>query len=146
MLGRVAGPFAEPPFPNLQVSRLGIVPKKHSEKFRTIFHLSYPKSGVSINSCIDKEGFSLNYATIDNAIQSIQSLGRGIFMCKMDVESAFRLFPVHPGDYDLLGMHWDDSYYFDKVLPFGLRSAPFLFNQLSESIERILKENVPLPM
>lgn len=139
-LGRVAGPFAEPPFPNLQVSPLGIVPKKHSEKFRTIFHLSYPKSGVSINSCIDKEEFSLTYVTIDNAIQSIQSLGRGTLMCKTDIESAFRLFPVHPDDYDLLGMQWDGSYYFDKVLPFGLRSAPFLFNQLSDSIEWILKE------
>ena len=40
-LGHTAGPFTNPPFANLQVSPIGIVPKKHSDKFRTIFHLSF---------------------------------------------------------------------------------------------------------
>ena len=35
-------------------------------------------------------------------------------------------------------MFWDGNYYFDKVLPFGLRSAPFLFNMLSDAVEWIL--------
>ena len=139
--GRVAGPFDKPPFPNLQVSPIGIVPKKHSDKFRTIFHLSYPKSGESINSGIDKEeAYSLNYVTVDSAIEALQSFGRGTFMAKTDVESAFRIFPVDPRDWELLGMHWEGKYYFEKFLPFGLRSSPFLFNQLAECIEWILKE------
>ena len=32
-------------------------------------------------------------------------------------------------------MYWNNSYYFDKVLPFGLRSAPYIFNQLSDALE-----------
>ena len=59
-------------------------------------------------------------------------------MAKKDIESAFHLYPVHPDDWELLGMKWDGKYYYDKVLPFGLRSAPFLFNQLSDAIEWIL--------
>jgi hypothetical protein len=138
--GRTAGPFASPPFKNFQVSPIGLVPKKHSEKFRTIFHLSFPKSGTSsINYFIDKDEFSLQYITIDNAIEAIQSFGPNCFMAKTDIESAFRLFPVHPEDWELLGMYWNQQYYFDKVLPFGLRSAPFIFNQLSDAIEWILK-------
>ena len=35
-------------------------------------------------------------------------------------------------------MYWDGSYYYDKTLPFGLRNAPFLFNQLLEAPEWIL--------
>jgi len=35
-LGRVAGPFSQPPFPNFQVSPIGLVPKKHSDKFRPV--------------------------------------------------------------------------------------------------------------
>jgi len=35
-------------------------------------------------------------------------------------------------------MYWEGSYYYDKVLPFGFRSAPFLFNLLSDAIEWIL--------
>ena len=45
--GRTIGPFHSPPFKNFQVSPIGLVPKKHSDKFRTIFHLSFPKSGTS---------------------------------------------------------------------------------------------------
>ena len=36
-------------------------------------------------------------------------------------------------------MKWEGLYYFEKRLPFGLCSAPFLFTQLSEVIEWILK-------
>jgi hypothetical protein len=62
---------------------------------------------------------------------------RGCFLAKTDVDSAFRLIPLRPSDYELFGMFWDGDYYYDKVLPFGL-SAPFLFNQLSEAVEWIL--------
>ena len=138
-LGRVAGPFETPPFPNFQVSPIGLVPKKNSKKFRTIFHLSFPKSGsTSINASISKDDFSLQYVTIDTAIQGIKRFGHGCFLAKTDIESAFRLIPVHPDDYELLGMYWEGKYYYDKVLPFGLRSAPYLFNQLSDTIEWIL--------
>lgn len=139
-LGRVAGPFNNPPFANFQVSPIGLVPKKHSAKFRTIFHLSFPKSGsTSINASISKDDFSLQYVTIDNAIEGIKRLGQGCFLAKTDIESAFRLIPVHPDDYELLGMCWKGKYYYDKVLPFGLRSAPYIFNQLSDALEWILK-------
>ena len=80
----------------------------------------------------------MSYVTIDDAILAIVSLGKGSQMAKTDIESAFRQFPVHPDAWELLGMKWEEKYYFDKVLPFGLRSAPFLFNQLSEALEWIL--------
>ena len=52
-LGHVAGSFDNPPLPNFQVLPIGLVPKKHLAKFRTIFHLSFPKSGsASINVSI----------------------------------------------------------------------------------------------
>ena len=137
-LGHTAGPFTNPPFANLQVSPIGIVPKKHSDKFRTIFHLSFPKTGQSINSFIEKDDFSLQYIKIDDAIAALIRLGRGTYLAKTDIESAFRQFPVHPDDWELLGIYWNKSYYFDKVLPFGLRSAPYIFNQLSDALEWIL--------
>ena len=137
-LGRVAGPFPSPPLPNFQVSPIGLVRKKHTAKFRTIFHLSYPKSGeTSISSSISKDDFSLQYITIDNAIKRILSLGQGCFLAKTDIESAFRLIPLRPSDYELFGMCWEGSYYYDKVLSFVLRSAPYLFNLLSDAIEWI---------
>ncbi len=140
-LGRMAAPFDSPPFQNFQVSPIGLVPKKNSTKFRSIFHLSYPKSGsTSINHSISKDDFSLQYITIDDAIEGIKQFGSGCFLAKTDIESAFRLVPIHPDDYELLGMCWEGKYYYDKVLPFGLRSrsAPSIFNRLSDALEWIL--------
>ena len=142
-LGRVAGPFSNPPFANFQVSPIGLVPKKHLDKFRTIFHLSFPKSGTSsVNHFISKEDHSLHYITIDNAIEGILHLGKGSFLAKTDIESAFRLIPLRPSNYNLFGMFWNNHYYYDIVLPFGLRSAPFVFNQLSNVVECILINKV----
>jgi hypothetical protein len=52
--------------------------------------------------------------------------------------------PIHPNDWELLGMHWKGLYFFDQVLPFGLRSAPYIFNQLSDALEWIAKTNYDL--
>ena len=56
-------------------------------------------------------------------------------MAKTDLKSAFRLIPIHPDDWHLLGIHWNNQYYVDLYFPFGFRSAPFLFNQLSVALD-----------
>ena len=53
-LGRTVSPFDKSPFPNFQVSPIGLVPKKQPGPLQTIFHLSYPKTGSSINSSFPK--------------------------------------------------------------------------------------------
>ena len=142
-LGRVAGPFPSSPLPHLQCHPIGVVPKKHSTDWRTICHLSYPE-GDSINDYIPKDPYSLQYVRVDDAIQILQSLGPGAFMAKTDLKSAFRLMPIHPDDWNLLGIYWQSNYYVDLYLPFGLRSAPYLFNQISDALEWILKRNYGL--
>ena len=38
-------------------------------------------------------------------------------------------------------MQWQGTYYFDTCLPFGLRSAPYLFNQYAEALQWMLHHN-----
>ena len=68
----------------------------------------------------------------------ISKYGRGALMAKFDVEAAYRNIAVHPSDRYLLGMKWRNLYYVDLALPFGLRSAPFIFNSVAELVEWIL--------
>ena len=75
---------------------------------------------------------------MDDAIRILQKLGPNGFMAKTDVQSAFRNILVQPQDWELLGMQWRGLYFFDRVLPFGLCSAPFIFNMLSDALELIL--------
>ena len=72
-------------------------------------------------------------------MDAAMALGQGALMAKIDIKSAFRICPVRPEDWPYLGMRWEDKYYFDKVLPFGLRSAPYIFNCLAEALCWILQ-------
>ena len=145
-LGHTAGPFLCPPFANFQVYPIGAIPKKHSSEWRTIFHLSYPKHRLtSVNAHIPPEDYSLQYIKVDNAIAILQDLGQNCFMSKLDIKAAFRNIPVHPSDWELLGMKWQGLYFFDMVLPFGLRSAPFLFDQFSSALEWIIQKKLHIP-
>ena len=68
------------------------------------------------------------------------SLGRGTLLAKFDVESAYRIIPIHPNDRYLLGMQWQGHYFVDMALPFGLRSAPYIFSSVVDLVEWVLKK------
>ena len=141
--GRIVGPFSSPPLENLQCQPIGIVPKKQPGKFRTIMDLSYPE-GSSVNDFIDKEEFSLKYVTIDRAIEFIQLLGPGCFLNKVDIEGVFRIIPVSPRDFNLLGICWKDRFYYDTRLSMGGRSSPGLFDKFASALEWIAINNYEL--
>ena len=62
-------------------------------------------------------------------------------MAKFDVEIAYLNIAVHPCDRYLLRMKWCSRYYVDLALPFGLRSAPYIFNSVADLVEWILRHN-----
>ena len=133
--GQTWGPFHTPPFPHVQVSGLGVVPKKNG-KFRVIHDISSPH-GNSVNDAIPPGVFSLQYESVDTAVNTIMKLGRESYLTNIDIRNAFRLCPVAPADMHLLGIKWAGQYYFERVLPFGLRSSPFIFDKLASAINWI---------
>ena len=64
----------------------------------------------------------------------IAELGVGSLLAKIDIESAYRLIPVHPQDRPLQAVQWDGQIYIDPMLPFGLRSAPKIFNAVADAL------------
>ena len=115
---RIAGPFLERPYPNLQISPIGVVPKKEEGQFRLIHHLSYP-FGSSVNGFIPEEIKQVHYASIDDAISIILAVGPKCALAKTDMNSAFRIIPMHPDDHELLGIKWKWNFYFDRCLLMG---------------------------
>ena len=67
----------------------------------------------------------------------ILKIGQSCFLAKIDIESAFRNVPIQPNDHHLLGMVWNQLLYIDTVLPFGLRSAPKIFNAIAAALQWI---------
>ena len=57
------------------------------------------------------------------------------YLAKVDINSAYRMVPVHPDDRLLLGMQWENNLYVDGTLPFGLRSAPRISTAVADALE-----------
>jgi hypothetical protein len=138
-----AGQIAVYDGPDAVVSPIGAVPKG-STKFRTIHHLSYPRSGASpsVNEGIIET--SLQFETLDTLFDTVAK-GTDLQIWKVDLQDAFRHCPVASSDRRLLCFRVDDVTYADLTLPFGLKSSPFLFNLVAEVLHWCM-ERIGLPL
>ncbi|XP_075694193.1 uncharacterized protein LOC142660963 isoform X2 [Rhinoderma darwinii] len=137
-LGRMAGPFSEPPYTNLRVSPLGLVPKKERGKFRLIHHLSFPRGG-SVNDSISRAEAAVSYTSFDVAVRLVQAAGQGALLAKSDIEAAFRLLPVHPECFHLLGCCLDKGFYVDMCLPMGCSISCSYFEMFASFLEWVVR-------
>ncbi len=135
--GKKAGPFDAPPFIFFSASPIGAVPKRNSTAVRVIHHLSYPYGGDSINASITEIKAPLG--RFDQAIYWIQKLGRGCWLVKLDVEAAYKQVPVRAEDWPLIGFMWEGKYYYERVLPFGLKSSCRLWELYANALQRIIE-------
>ena len=136
--GRRKGPFTEIPFDNEFYSNpLGVVVKKGKSKPRVIHHLSWPRSAAnsSVNASIF--AFESKLDAFDKALVIVRQLGANCLMSKIDIESAYRCIPVRPQDWPLLGFKWNEQYYFDIVMQFGITSATAIFEWYSSAAQHI---------
>ncbi|MCG8048417.1 MAG: hypothetical protein N0E48_22830 [Candidatus Thiodiazotropha endolucinida] len=139
-LGRIAGPYDSQPFEHFVCSPLAVIPKSVPGKFRLIHDLSFP-SHNSVNLGIPSEMSRVQYDNIDVVIDLVRTFGPGALMAKTDIEDAFRVIPIHPADYHLLGFWWRDKFYYDRVLPMGASSSCKIFNTFSSALKWIMLNN-----
>lgn len=111
---------------------------------RLIHHLSFPH-GSSINDGIPQENVSVRYASVDDAVNIIRLLGRGCYMAKTDIASAFRFIPITMSDHHLLGFSWRDKFYYDRCLPMGCSMSYNLFESFSTAVEWIAQRKLDIP-
>ena len=80
------------------------------------------------------------------AIEQIIASGRGTLLAKIYTKNVFCLLPVHPADPHLLAVKCGNQLHIDTCLPFGLRSAPKLFNILADLLSWILEKKGVSPI
>ena len=127
---------------------MGAFPKKHSvNKFRVIHDLSWPP-GRSVNDFITDD-CSVHYIQMDDIVRLVKEQGQNALMSKLDLEDAYKHILVRQTDQELLGSIWTHidangnhikKYYIDRVLPFGLKSAPRLFNMFADVLQCIMEQ------
>ncbi|XP_068680404.1 uncharacterized protein [Montipora foliosa] len=62
-------------------------------------------------------------------------LVQGVFLSKTDIKNAFRIIPIRPQDYHLLGMKWQGMYYYERCMPMGCSSSCKTFETFSSALE-----------
>ena len=123
------------------VSPLGLVPK-HDGGWRRIHDLSWPP-GQGLNQGIPDSWSAIEYMTIDAIYEQVAQAGLGCTIIKRDIKDAFRIVPVAEDNQHLLAFQWNDFTYVECCLPFGLATAPFLFNLFAEALHWILQCLLP---
>ena len=120
-LGRVVGPFTTGTLP-LHVK--GVIPKPHQPgKWRLIVDMSSPPDH-SINDGIESDLCSLSYASTDDAVANIISMGKALGHTAGQARFGECLPNSRPDDRLLLGMEWKGCWYVDTVLPFWIAFYP----------------------
>ena len=135
------GPLLSAPLPVLHVSCFCFIPKGYQPgKWRLMLDLSSP-AGHTVNDGIVGEDYSLQYMKVDYIIAGIMWLGRGSLMVKFDVQNAYCIVPVHTEDPQLLGMKWQDAFFVDMILLFGVRAARYIFTCIADLVEWVAMQN-----
>ena len=93
-----AGPFEKPPFDNFIQSPIGLVPKDGDRDVRLIFHLSYLRTGRSVNSDTPDKLCTVKYpdflVTIHRCMEHVAKHG-SCYISKTDAKSAFRILGIN---------------------------------------------------
>ena len=96
----------------------------------------------TINSFIPDQFMKVQYIKFDEAIEMCIRLGPKCYLGKTDIKSTFRLVPLHPLEFHLLGMTNMGKYYVDICLPFGMASSCQIFEKVSTAVEHIVQNQV----
>ena len=136
-LGRIAGPFPSPPFPIFKSSPLALREKSEPGKYRLLHNLSFPYDDTAVNKNIPKHSATVQYSSISQAISLIQNIGQNAWLAKSDIAEAFRIIPLHPSCYHLMGFYWE-GYWYDRCLPMGCSQSCQIFERFSSAIQWVL--------
>lgn len=66
-------------------------------------------------------------------------------MAKVDIESAFRLLPIHPEDFCQLGFQFEGSYYIERDLSMGCVVACTHFEDFSTFLDWAIRSRSGCP-
>lgn len=104
--------------------------KKSSGEWRPIFNLKF------LNRFVHLQSFSLiSPASVRDLFPAFPCWG-----VLVDLKDAYFHVMIHPGSKHLLRFTWEGSVYQYKRLPFGLKSAPYIFSRMMKPVISHLQE------
>ena len=123
---------------------LPLCPAPNRHKRRIITDLTFPQD-CSINAYVLKnsalgEVKEHTLPSVADLVRSLRQVGRGAYMCTVDIARAYKNFVSDPLDWPLLCLKWDCQYYVDVSMPFGARASSCFMQRVANFITRILAD------
>ena len=97
----------------VQISRFGVIPKSQPGKWRLIVDLSHP-ADPSVNDDIETKLCTMNYTSVDEAVQRLVSMGSGAQLAKLDVGNCIQNRPGPPNEKVVAGDATEGNLYIVK--------------------------------
>ena len=120
------------------IHAIGAVPKTQG-KYRPITDCRRPL-GESINNFMSTTCDTFSYMSVDDVCDMISP---GCYMATVDISAAYRSVSINPSQWKYQGVRWDldgdEELLFDVRVCFGIKSAPFLFTQISNFVTRCMR-------
>lgn len=108
------------------------------KKWRLLDHQSkipsrteFPRPIPSINGCIIKRDWPVDYPSLDRTLAAIYGVGHLAWLSTRDFADAYPHVLINPYFWPLQGFFWKGKYYFAACALFGTRSLPAIFQRLS---------------
>ena len=138
--GILLGPFLPHncPFKNLYFAPLFAVPKPDG-LWRTVAHLSYPRWGISVNDCLDKDAKRVTYITFAELAHFVYSLGVGAYLWVVDAKDAYYRVPVKKKYWRYMAIKWFGYIFIFTSLQMGLGTACALYQRFADAILYIIR-------
>jgi hypothetical protein len=133
-LEQLIGPF--------RTSPLGLVPKPHTDSFRMIQDMSFPRNNPNISSVnhgINVSDFPTAWGSFDETVALILLLPDGCLAATFDISAAYRLTPIRPDQQHHLCVFWKGLVYVDRAVMFGLASSAGVFGAIGDMLIAIYK-------
>ena len=149
-LGAMVGPFDFSPFEWTRTNTIMVRPKKEVGKFHVILDLSFPE-GNSVNGFVpslsyDGGPYKLRLPTALDLAEEIAKTGPMCYLYKLYLARAYRQLPSDPLDWLLLGVHWENKYWFDKSIPFGLGHGAMNCQRVTSAICYAVDKELDAPL
>lgn len=119
------------------VHAIGVINKKNSKKIRPIIDCKRPEK-LSVNSHADQALDTFKFITIDMVTQGIVE-GK-CYMSTIDLASAYRSILINPENRSYFGLEYRGQWFVDNCVCFGCKAAPYVFNRITDSVSRYLRD------
>ena len=125
------------------IAPMGAVPKKVAVdgkvlSHRVITHLSAPRKGTSVNSCINEKDKDVSYIKLREIVRWVKGLGIGAWIWSADAKDAYLRVPAHKKQWKYLCFKWYGMYFVICSLPFGLASACKIYTAFADAVQWII--------